>query len=380
MRTFLHHGNTLTDTYMRHEIQEPVSDPVTFIDHGGRRILVASAFAKPIFAPREDVLDEFFDRAELGYRAVVDEGAVPTHLIDAEMIRRALAALGVGEVIVPPAFPVAVADHLRSRGVEVVADPVAWEARKRSKTPWELEGIERAQRAAEAGMIVAARMLKESEPTPDGRLRFEGEVLTAEYMREAVGETLTQLGGDADAVNVQSGDACLEPLSRGTGPIAADTTCIVDLYPRDRRTGTFTEMSRTFVPGTPSAEVVALHEACSKALAIAVDALRPGASDVYEKVATFFHDEGYPTQLHDGGGGAIGEGFVAAIGHGIGLDQHEPPWMGGRSDELVEGDVVAIQPSLCFEGTGGVRLGDVLLVTDGAPERFTTPLPYDLEP
>ena len=380
MTTYLHHGHTFGDAYMRHEIQEPVMDPVTFIDHGGRRILVAGASERSIFTPREDVLDEFFDRDDLGYRGIVDSGALPAHLIDAEIVLRALASLGIREVHVPGSFPIAVADHLRSGGIQVVPDPEAWDVRRRRKTPWEIEGMERAQRAAEAAMLVAARMLKESEPVGDGRLRFEGEILTAEYLREAMCDTLVRSGADPVAVMVQSGNACLRPLERGRGPVSAGETCIIDCFPRDMGTGAFTALTRTYVTGIPSDEVHSLHGACLQALRIALESIKPGADDVYRRVAGYFHDQGFPTQLHDGAEGSIGEGFIAPIGHGVGLDVRERPWMGERSDGLAFGDVVAIAPSLCFADLGGVRLCDVVLVTEDGPQHLSDPIDYDLEP
>jgi Xaa-Pro aminopeptidase len=69
-----------------------------------------------------------------------------------------------------------------------------------------------------------------------------------------------------------------------------------------------------------------------------------------------------------------------ALGHGVGLEVHEPPSMGRRADELVVGDVIAIEPGLYFAGIGGVRLEDTVMVTEDGVEHFTDPFSYDLEP
>jgi Xaa-Pro aminopeptidase len=74
------------------------------------------------------------------------------------------------------------------------------------------------------------------------------------------------------------------------------------------------------------------------------------------------------------------EGYPYALGHGVGLEVHERPWMGRRSDELFAGDVVAVEPGLYFAGVGGVRLEDTVLVTEEGPVHLTDPFPYDLEP
>jgi Xaa-Pro aminopeptidase len=64
----------------------------------------------------------------------------------------------------------------------------------------------------------------------------------------------------------------------------------------------------------------------------------------------------------------------------VGLEVHEHPRLGRRSEPLVAGDVVAIEPGLYFPVIGGVRLEDTVLVTESGFEYFTDPLPHDLEP
>ncbi len=72
------------------------------------------------------------------------------------------------------------------------------------------------------------------------------------------------------------------------------------------------------------------------------------------------------------------DGFYHATGHGVGLEVHEQPSVGRIDSELVEGDVVALEPGLYRHGYGGVRLEDLVLVTaDGA--EVLTEFPYDLE-
>jgi len=380
MTTYLLHDDALRSNELRHEIAEPVMDPITFIEHAGKRIVVGSDLEAPIFETREDVVDEFWTFGSLGVEELAVDESVPKHIIGAELALRALKKLGVSSVVVPPTFRLTTADHLRSNGIEVNVDPEAWIERLRKKTPWELEGIERAQRAVETAMLTAARMLREAEPTSGERLRYEGEILTAEYIREAMANELLSQGAESEEIIVQSGDACLEGHEIGRGPILPGQSCVIDCFPRDRRTGVYTDMTRTFAPGGASEDLKTLHKHVRTALEIAYDAIKPGATGVYDKIAEHFHAQGFATQLHKTGSEPIKEGFTHALGHGVGLQVHERPYLGRRGDALQEGDVIAVEPGLYIRGIGGVRLEDTVLVTGSGVEHFSDPYPYDLEP
>ena len=80
---------------------------------------------------------------------------------------------------------------------------------------------------------------------------------------------------------------------------------------------------------------------------------------------------------HEGTGSDPEEGFVHGLGHGLGLDVHERPNLARLGDELVAGDVIAIEPALYRPGFGGCRLEDVVLVTEDGCERIGS-FPYDL--
>ncbi|HEU4481271.1 MAG TPA: M24 family metallopeptidase, partial [Actinomycetota bacterium] len=213
-----------------------------------------------------------------------------------------------------------------------------------------------------------------------GQLRFEGEILTSEWIRAAMSADLLSQGAESEEIIVQSGDACLEGHELGSGPILPDQSCIIDCFPRERRTGVYSDTTRTYVPGKPSPELKKLHRIVRDALEIAFESIKPGADDAHSKVAEYFHSQGMPTREHHTGEGSLKEGFFHSLGHGVGLEVHEAPSVGRRSDPLQEGDVIAIEPGLYFPGVGGVRLEDTVLVTDLGGVHFTDPLPYDLTP
>lgn len=380
MTTFLLLDDSLRSPELRHEIAEGVGDPLIFIEHDGKRILVGSILEEATFEKREDIIDEYWTFNELGMEELVKNESFPKESMMDELAVRALERLGVFAITVPANFRLGTADYLRDKGVDVSVDIDEWRARRRRKTPWEIEGIERAQRAADTAMLTAARMLRDAERTADGRVRFEGEILTAELIRIAMQKELLDSGAYSEDILVQCGDAALTGHDLGSGPIMADQSVVIDVFPIDRRTGCWSDMTRTYVAGTPSEELRNLHGHVRKALDIAFDSLRPGNKNAHQAVADYFHDQGFPTASHHEGPDPLREGFFHSLGHGVGLETHEPPALGRKPDELSEGDVVAVEPGLYFPGIGGVRLEDTVVITADGIEHFSDPLPYDLEP
>ena len=380
MTTYLLYADAVSSPEMHHEIAEPIMDPVIFLEHEGKRVVVAGVLEEAVFADRDDVIDEVWFNHDYGAEELYRDEAFPAAMVGPELVFRVLRDNGITSVSMPPRASALVVDYLRDRQIDVRIEPEVWDDRRRRKTPWEIEGIERAQRAAETAMIAAARMLREAEPTSDNRLRFEGEILTAEWIREAMIAELASQGAECEQILVHTGDACLKGHDLGSGPILPDASCIIDVFPRDRRSGAFSDMTRTFVPGVVPEDVKRLHEHVRAALDIAFSALKPGTKDAHLKVSEYFRDQGFPTNLFHADGGPLREGFFHGLGHGVGLEVHERPYMSRRPDELVEGDVVAVEPGLYFEGVGGVRLEDTVLITSSGIEFMTDPYRYDLQP
>ena len=86
-------------------------------------------------------------------------------------------------------------------------------------------------------------------------------------------------------------------------------------------------MTRTYVVGTPSDELVTYHRLSKEALERAFATIRPGAlaRDVHGAACDVFEAAGYPTQRTKKPGEVLLDGFFHSLGHGVGLEVHEAP-------------------------------------------------------
>lgn len=376
--TILLYGDTIRYPAMRHEVPLEIMDPFLFVARDGHALVLSNSLeAERISRVLPDA--ELLVLDELGFYELIGDG-MPRNEAELETAIRAVRSWGIRSAVVPADLPVAVADRLRDAGVRIDVDARAVEERRRVKSSAELGGIRRAQRAAEVGMAAAETLIREAD-REDGRLIHDDETLTAETVRSAIRAACATAGAPAPpdimVVSALSGGG----HDPGSGPLPADLPIVVDLWPRDEESGCWADMTRTFVAGDVTDEVAALGDVVREALEAARSAARPGIGGraLYDVAAEIVEGAGYPTQRTRAPGQRLTHGFYFSLGHGVGLEVHEPPSLGLAGGEtLVAGDVVAIEPGIeGLERIGGVRLEDLLLITDDGCETLTR-YAYDL--
>ena len=132
--------------------------------------------------------------------------------------------------------------------------------------------------------------------------------------------------------------------------------------------GYCSDCTRTFAAGEPDAEAREAYELVRAAQARGLEVVGPGVNgaDADEAVRAMIRDAGH------------GEHFGHGLGHGVGLEVHEAPRLGQRSEDvLAEGDVVTVEPGIYLPGRFGIRIEDLVVITaDG--HRNLSSLPKEL--
>jgi Xaa-Pro aminopeptidase len=368
-------ADTLRSPEMRHEVPVVIPDPFLYLERDGERHVVITPFEVERIEGQDGIQPHA--REQFGWDELAKQD-LPMEEISLGTAVRAVKELGVEKAVVPTTFPVELADRLRAAGVEITPDRETFVQRRRVKSQAEIDGINRAQRGAEAGMDAARELFRRAEQQ-NGSLVLDGETLTCERVKIAVQQAFTDLNLLCEEFIVSHGAQTAIGHEMGSGEIKPNEPIVLDLWPRDRESSCYADMTRTFVIGEPPEELAAYHSLVYEALRRAFEAVKPGIAgrDVYALVSELFHAAGYPTGLHKRDGEVLEDGFFHGLGHGVGLEVHEQPWLSRYPGQLVEGDVITLEPGLYRHGYGGCRLEDLALVTADGAESLTH-YPYDL--
>jgi Xaa-Pro aminopeptidase len=378
MPDVLMYADTFRSPELRNEVPIGIPDPFLYVEKDGARHIAIGAMEIPRL--RELGRYELHPSEEFGLDDLIAEG----HSFDVvrrEIPVRAVEALRVTSAVVPESFPLWLADRLREKGVELIPNGEFFGDRRRVKTEAQLAGIRRAQRAAEAGMDAARDLLRRAQQNGDA-LHLDGETLTVERLKAAIGEAFVRHGTTADDFIVAPGPQGAVGHDMGSGPIRAGVPIVIDVWPRDNESFCYSDMTRTYVVGEVPEDIREWHGLCRQALDRAISEIKDGAEGraIFDGTCEIFEAAGQPTQRTKQPGKPLDEGFFHGLGHGVGLEVHEAPGMGRASEkELRAGDVVTVEPGCYRQGYGGVRLEDLVLVTAEGAENLTQ-YPYDLEP
>jgi len=126
--------------------------------------------------------------------------------------------------------------------------------------------------------------------------------------------------------------------------------------------GYYSDITRTVAVGDPGDEARNIYEVVQEAARVSREAVAPDATyeDLDHAAREVIEDAGY------------GEYFPHRVGHGLGLEGHEPPYLADGNDDTVDvGNVLTIEPGVYVPEVGGVRIEDDVVLTEDGSEALT---------
>jgi len=365
-------GYKFPDVY--HVTRFLAPDPIIALDQNGEVAIVANSLEEGRVR-KQSRAREVFNIDDFGAKEFA-KTATSREELDAGVIERFLESRGVRRVAVGSYFPLGMAERLRRVGIELVVDRELSE-RRRAKRPDEIAALEATQRATEDAWAKGVEALKRATVREDGTLEWGGEPFTAERLRAVVESRLLELGCVSEGAIIAPGKQAADPHMIGTGPLRAGEAIVMDIFPQNKTTRYWADMTRTVSKGEPPAEITKLYEITRRAQDAGIKALRPGITgrEVHELVEDLIWEAGYdtlrPGQQRQVNGGPP-RGFIHGTGHGVGLEIHEMPTVGrSGTTPLLPGDVVTVEPGIYLPELGGVRLEDMLVITETGSRNLT---------
>lgn len=261
---------------------------------------------------------------------------------------------------VPGNFQVQYADALRKRGLKIEVRPDPFWPQRMLKTKEEVAAVKKAIRHTENAIRAATSVLRKSV-IKKGRLYDHGKVLTSEDIKKVINVSLMENDCVAQHSIVACGLDCVDPHHQGSGPLYANESIIMDIFPRHSKNRYHADITRTVVRGKAKPKLKKMFEAVIEGQKIAFRSICEGADGnvIHAAIEKRFQALGFTSGLMN----RRMQGFFHGTGHGLGLDVHEAPRIGRAKDILKAGQIVTVEPGLYYEDAGGIRIEDDVLVT-----------------
>lgn len=269
----------------------------------------------------------------------------------------------ITRVKVPASFPLEATKMIEQNGIKLEIHD--FEAERAQKTAKEIVYLSEAQQTNETAFALVYQILAASR-VKKNCLYFDGELLTSEKLKILIARHLLGCGySNPEGIIVACGKQAAQPHNEGTGPLVANQTIVVDIFPKSNRHGYFGDMTRTFVKGKASAQIKQLYSAVAQTQKIILDSIKIGdaCASVHQLAVDNFKRLGYKTTKK--------EGFIHGTGHSLGLNIHELPRLNAVSKTAITpGMVFTVEPGLYYENIGGVRLEDIVAFLPSGEKKF----------
>src|SRR5918995_1479893 len=296
MTDVLIYSDNMHGPELRHEVPVPAPDPFLYVEKNGTKHVVITSFE---IDRMKEAGVEAHPLEAFGWDELIGKGPREEQLL--KLIVQAVEGLDVKDAIVPHTFPLELAD--------------------------------------------ARDLFRRAEPS-NGQLTVDGEMLTCELVKARITDVFNAHGLVTDEMIVAHGPQTALGHDFGSGPIAAGEPIVLDLFPRDRESGCYADMTRTFCIGEPPEKLVEYHRLVKAALERALEDVKAGAAGRpgFRAACDAFPAGGLPTQLSKQEGEVLDRGFYHGLGHGVGLEVHEAPWLSRDPGTVEVGDVITLEP------------------------------------
>jgi len=271
-------------------------------------------------------------------------------------------------------LPYIFAHHLLLRGLEIQYDANLGVLERRQKDAEESAWLQQSQSITEEAMRLACELIANADVNDQQQLVHRGEVLTSERVRSVIDIFLLE----RDYFNPKSIVACgttgADCHDYGSGPLYTEQPVIVDIFPQNRKTLYYGDCTRTVVNGHISDTLVRMHTAVCEANAAGCAAARPGVTgeDVHKATIQVILENGFKTGLPSDSDPESFCSMTHGTGHAVGLEVHEPPLLDFGGPELLLGDCLTIEPGLYCRALGGIRVEDMIILTEQGNNNLNT--------
>jgi Xaa-Pro aminopeptidase len=353
------------DSNMYYATGFPAPDPFVYIQKDSEKIMITSDLELDR-AKSESKADKVLSLSQYE-RIVKKKGNNLASFI--AVAAEALREMDIKKLQVPANFSVEYADYLRKNGFKLEVKKEPFFDSREIKNEEELGHIVKTLRNTEKALEKAIDSIRKSKVKNGFLFSTRNRQITSESIRQLINVELMKKGCTASHTIVSCGEQSCVPHNTGSGPLRANESIIFDVFPKDEQTGYYADISRTVVKGKATRPLKRMYKAVASAQELV---FKSAGNDVrgdtiHRNVMKHLTSLGFKT------GKAKGkmQGFFHGTGHGVGLDVHEPPRISKAKCTLKTGHIVTVEPGLYYPGVGGVRLEDMILITDDGCTNLT---------
>ncbi len=275
----------------------------------------------------------------------------------------------INKIHIPENFPSIELENIKKNNINVVIDEEPFYKQRVIKTKQELQYIKQNSKNNVEVLHEVKEILYNSKIENNNKLKYNGKILTAEFLQNFILKSFIDKNMIADNVIVACGDQGCFPHEFGNGDLYANTSIIIDIFPKNRSNLYYTDMTRTFCKGKAPNQLKKIYNAVLEAQKIGLENVKANADGkkIHKMIQQCFEDRGFRTGVINN----ILQGFFHGTGHGIGLDCHEFPFISKNGNILDKNTVVTVEPGLYYMGEGAVRIEDLVVVQENGAEILT---------